>query len=250
MHSHWVNPQSGLKWDEHNSSLPKSFFLDGAYKSYSSPGAQLMKYIFISIPKTGSTTISNLHIHRHVDHEGVEWGLPVEGRDHQGYDIYKGLATHENYDCSINDINERFVFSFVRNPWDRVASIFRNRYKLHRCGDNFEKFVEKYQNASDFHYGCLHYKNQLDWLRDPDTGKIMADFIGRFENFDHDVTHVMKRISVDNKLWYDELPNMNGDGPVFDLKDNKSYRDLYTSWSKDVIYEKCKEDIEYFNYEF
>lgn len=239
MHSHWIDEglwQLKVKQDI-------SWFPAAAMRSYNTVGSKFGNFIFISIPKTGTTTISNLPISSNH--------LKVGGRDHQGYDMYKRLKTSAAYPAvTQGTFDNRFVFSFVRNPWDRVVSLFRNRKRLHKCGNNFEKFVEEYQKASDYAFAPRDYRYQLDWLKDPDTGKIMADFIGRFENFESDLEHVMRKISADNKLWYDELPNINGDGPVFDLKDSKSYRKLYTPRLMNIIADKCSKDIEYFNYDF
>ena len=208
-------------------------------------------YIFISIPKTGSTTISELPIREPYLCPRTDRSLPrvVGGRDHQGYDVYKSIA-------SAAELKKRFIFAFVRNPWDRVASLFHHRKNIHGCFDDFEKFVKKYQNASDFQTAPKDYKNQLDWLKDPHTNTIAVDFIGRFENYEEDVNKVMKQISENNELWYKTLPNKNGDGPNRKIGVNAKnidklfYRSLYTPRSRDIIYEKCKGDIEYFKYEF
>jgi len=226
-----------------------------AARHYNAPGPSLRNYIFISIPKTGTTTLSELYL-------GFERGsmpVTVHGRDHQGYNVYQALANSSEYSLiTPEQLANRFIFSFVRNPWDRVASLFYHRAHMHQCDHHFEKFVEKYQNASDFQVSPGDYKNQIDWLKDPDTGEIAVDFIGRFENYKEDVNYVINKIT-DGKMCYDNLPKSCGDTPANNRnpktllpihKSRPHYREFYSSSSRDIIYEKCKEDIEYFDYEF
>ena len=184
--------------------------------------------------------------------------LRIMSRCHQGYDYYQAIPK-----CMITGepvLKSRFVFGFVRNPWSRLVTLYRNRKEFHKCS-NFKDFVDLYQKASDFQVAPGHYKNQIDWFKCRDTGAIAADFIGKYENLDHDFEFALSQVGLRIK---DPIPHLCGDNPKRQHSKVKAkageggsiplpavdYRNFYNSSTKDIVYRKCKEDIEYFGYEF
>src|SRR5262245_1566241 len=79
-----------------------------------------------------------------------------------------------------------FKFGFVRNPWDRVVSLYERTEALQLRNEmSFEQFVDWIQYSSAT---CVHsspHRYQLDWFVDA-NGNLLADFIGRFERLDED----------------------------------------------------------------
>jgi hypothetical protein len=74
-----------------------------------------------------------------------------------------------------------FKFGFVRNPWDRIVSLYE-RKEVGQLRDKmtFEQFVDWIQYSSAT---CIHsapHRYQLDWFVDH-NGNVLADFIGKFE---------------------------------------------------------------------
>ena len=155
--------------------------------------------------------------------------------------IEKGIMSEEYF-------QNAFKFCFVRNPWDRLASLYCyfkriKRKNVEDCPDfiNFCRKLEREKIPPVGFYnveGFSQCNPQLDWITDKD-GKIVVDFIGRFENLEEDFKKVCEIIGIK-----EELPHSN-------KTDHKNYMEYYhyeeTKKIVDKLYEK---DIKVFNYEF
>ena len=103
---------------------------------------------------------------------------------------------------------------------------------------NFEQFVDwiHYSSAT-----CVHsspHRYQLDWFVDA-NGKLLADFIGKFERLDEDWAFVAQKLGVEEKL-----PHRRENPRA------RHYTEYYTPRTRDIIAGKFKVDIERFGYEF
>lgn len=171
-----------------------------------------MDYIFCHIPKTGGISINN--------------ALGLNSIGHRVFDKKK------NY--------KFFVFSFVRNPYDRFLSCF---YFLKKGGCNTfdlkdKKFFLRNYDLGEFIEKNLlfsskyqkHFRPQSFWLPNG------ADFIGRFENLQADFDKLMDFLKIEKK----QLPLMN-----------TTKKDAYnlSKKEKNIIYKVYKKDFIKFNYE-
>ncbi len=133
-----------------------------------------------------------------------------------------------------------FKFGFVRNPWDRVVSLYnRNEGIKMREQMSFEEFAEWIQLSSDT---CVHptpHKSQLDWFKDH-SGRVVADYIGKFETIEKDWEFICNRLHISQPL-----PHENRND-----KNQRHYTEYYTNKTQRLIAEKFKEDIDYFGYSF
>lgn len=132
-----------------------------------------------------------------------------------------------------------YRFSFVRNPWARAFSWYKNvmRDEIHQknMGLNgpiqFKDFLQKFAGQ-----GML--RPQTYWLKSFD-GEIHLDFIGKFENLDEDFKKVCKVLNLYNV----KLPHR--------IKSSSSdYRKQYDKESRELVSTVYKEEIELFNYVF
>ena len=107
-------------------------------------------------------------------------------------------------------------------------------------------YIEKYNSFQDFVKGLtnkkiignyIHFVPQYKFVCDKD-GKILSDFIGRFENLDNDFQEICERLGV-NK----ELPLMNKG------KRKSDWEHYYSPQTKEMVYEYYKKDFEIFGYE-
>jgi len=136
---------------------------------------------------------------------------------------------------------EFFKFGFVRNPWDRVVSLYkRNEGVQMRDKMTFDEFVDwiKYSSST-----CVHpvpHVNQLDWLVDS-HGDVLVDFIGKFENLKEDWKVVASKLGLP-----EELPHKQQNP----FKEKKHYTEYYSESTKEIIADKFRVDIEFFDYEF
>jgi hypothetical protein len=159
-----------------------------------------------------------------------------------------------------------YMFSFVRNPWDRAVStylafVFRSgKYGLHSYGDTdvlrdeFERWV-KLTFVDDLYPYEVSWKRkappipewlirrmmvpQYDWLYEDD--RLLVDEIYRFEDIDSEVVRLCRRLRIEPR----PLGVARTDSP-----DRSPYRDYYTDYSREVIDKAFKKDIVTWGYEF
>ncbi len=143
-----------------------------------------------------------------------------------------------------NLYKEYFKFAFVRNPWDRLVSCWHNKVveenyfnfpdetllKMQTFG-NFVDFVES-QNIEK----CDNHIRLQQKLIDLNN----VDFIGRFENFNNDLSKVIKTIGITSIA----INHKNFSAQRFD------YRDYYDAALKGRIAKIYHKDIRIFNYDF
>ena len=132
-----------------------------------------------------------------------------------------------------------FKFGFVRNPWDRVVSLYERTEGLQMKDKmTFDQFVDWIQYSSST---CIHsspHRYQLDWFVDG-SGTLLADFIGRFEKLESDWATVAQKLGLTERL-----PHRRANPR------SRHYTDYYTPRTREVIANKFKVDIDYFGYEF
>lgn len=130
----------------------------------------------------------------------------------------KKLLERHSYACDGLDKigpeiwNQYFTFGFVRNPWDRLVSWYvmiqetppEGKNKLwdyvHSNSTNFEEFIINctdsiIEDRFDYRYEKSFIKPQLEYFTDKD-GKIITNFIGRFENLQSDFNSVLKSVGL------------------------------------------------------
>lgn len=139
-----------------------------------------------------------------------------------------------------------FKFVFVRNPWDLQVSSFhhirRERPHLMSHVESFEDFIRwKLDPARPYQY---HVDTSIDLQSDYVIdlhGKVLVDFIGRYESLHDDFEEACKRIGIKAP----ELPHKR------QAKDRgKDYRSYYTDELADMVAERFAPDIKLFGYTF
>jgi hypothetical protein len=144
-----------------------------------------------------------------------------------------------------------FKFSFVRNPLDWLVSIFfffsQNEneiyYEFFKTLRGFDGFIEFLAAQSKTNFAGLSFfeysfkSPQRDFLYD-EEGNLLVDYVGKFENMEHDFAEVCKIIGIPPV----ELPHIN-------KSDHKHYLEYYTPETKRLVYSILKEDIQTFNYD-
>ena len=185
-----------------------------------------LKIIFIHVHRTAGTSFSNILRQNLTDNFVV-------------------LSQHNNImtleTSFLEKHNDYYIFGFTRNPWERILSWYslikmNDKKSLPVERERFEKFIES-DSASDFTTHFFHY-NSLDYFTNKE-GKLMANQIFRYENLDNEVRALFNQFN----LPLTEIPVMN-------KTSTKNYKEYYTDKSLGLIAEKCKKDIEYFNYKF
>jgi hypothetical protein len=125
-----------------------------------------------------------------------------------------------------------YKFTFVRNPWSRVFSWYKNvmRFEPHRkrlgvpddC--SFGDFL-----SLDFDQDAL--RSQIYWISDG-KGQNRMDFIGRFENLAEDFAHVCSVLHIEDST----LPKLvAGDG--------SHYTDYYDDKAREIVRRRYQDEI-------
>jgi hypothetical protein len=206
------------------------------------------KCIFVQVPKTGSTSIRVLlgkpirpHLNLWEIKTLMESYWPVRGgRTNRILEcFYLMLPRERRLEIGRQQFESYFKFGFVRNPWDRVVSLYERREALElRAQMTFDQFADWIQYSSST---CIHsspHRYQLDWFVDS-NGKVLADFIGKFERLQEDWAFVAKKLGLS-----ETLPHARAN-----LRP-RHYSEYYTPRTRRLIEEKFKVDIETFGYQF
>ena len=140
-----------------------------------------------------------------------------------------------------------FKFTFVRNPWDRMTSLFEYLAASSRRDVNkveFELFVADVENILN-RGQCkdIHLKPQYDWVHD-DEGNLQVDFVGRFEQLHEDWEHVCNKLKLNPD--HSRLDHLKAS-----TRRHSGWRDYYTSQELiDAVGELYERDITTWNYTF
>ena len=187
------------------------------------------KTIFVHVPKNGGVSIK--------DSLQTTW---EGGEHHRDIRQIREICIESYGSESGNELfSTYFKFGFVRNPWDRVVSLYFRNEGIHmKHSMTFEQFVDWIEYSTDTCKFPTRKRNQLDWFLGED-GKVLVDFIGRFENFQEDFAYICNRILF-------PCPHLRHSNKG----DHRPYWEYYTDETKEIIGKKFKTDIEYFGYEF
>ena len=207
------------------------------------------KCIFVEVPKTGSTSIRAILGKAHIPHLNlVEIKTLMEnswtqfgGRTNRMRGAaYQLLPRERKIDIGRRQFENYFKFGFVRNPWDRVVSLYERTEPMQMKDKmSFEQFVDWIQFSSAT---CIHsspHRYQLDWFLDG-SGHMLADFIGRFERLNEDWAVVADKLGITEKM----LPHARENPRA------RHYTEYYNPRTRDLIAQKFRVDIEHFGYQF
>jgi chondroitin 4-sulfotransferase 11 len=204
----------------------------------------LHQYIFISVPKTGTTSIRD-YLNKFSDFK-EEIHEPMSPFYEHGR--LSGLKKEVKLD-------DFFSFCFVRNPWDKYLSLYFYFKKMIDFWDNdqtkkrdwlpvyfsYKKILSycstfssfcKFNDFDDFQIPRIMTQPQSSWAKE-------VDFIGRFENLQSDFDLICQRIGLPKN----QLNKIN-------KTIHKNYAHYYDDKTRKIIEKKYAEDIDFLNYSF
>jgi hypothetical protein len=182
------------------------------------------RFVFISVPKTGSTSIRRR----------LNSFPPDPPPEIYHMSIKNALAKYPR-------AKDYFKFAFVRNPYDRIFSAYINlKYDGHAWAvdlkkkTTFRQFVIDFQNSEYSNY--IHLQSQSSCVKI--DNEIAIDFVGRFENLQEDFKKVENILNLEHKeLIKIRQSSKNVEPKIFDQE------------MRDIIYDIYSEDFESFGYE-
>lgn len=206
-------------------------------------------YIFVHIPKTGGTSLA-LALEARAMKDDIMLGDTPKARKRRRrlVDVetrgrlwkHSTLADAEGLITS-QDMDQCFVFTMVRNPWDRMVSYYhwlrmqsfdhpavRLAKEVSFAGFLSDPLTQAAQRAAP----AAHY------VRDAE-GRDRSDLMIRLEHFEQDARPLMEHLGFEL-----QLPHANpSDG-------RGHYRSHYDATTRDIVAEICAEDIGRFGYAF
>lgn len=186
------------------------------------------KFIFIDITKTAGTSIRKAF--------AGKTGIP---RHHSIRNLAEGFSFTST--LSEDQIKNYFKFTIVRNPYDRIVSLFlwlrRQKSQIITKKIKFKEFVKNVSNGKYTEHNGIRYIPMIDWIIN-DSGDVCVDFIGRFENLDKDFPIICEKIGVD-------IPDLEH---CFRSRKRSEYWKYYDNETKSIVEELYKKDFDFFNY--
>lgn len=148
--------------------------------------------IFVHIPKAAGVSVTESLFSSH-------------GASHVPLYLYLALYGSRRFD-------RMFKFTFVRHPLDRLISAFqflKAGGMTHTDRDWAAEHLAPYETVEAFICEGLmqphirtwvHFFPQVYYLRDPRTGRVGIDYLGRFETLNKDFDHIARRLGVSAQL--------------------------------------------------
>jgi hypothetical protein len=172
------------------------------------------KFVYIKIGKVASSTLHHYRIEKDVP------DLISKRNDEDRF--YQWLKEYDRL--------QYFVFTFIRNPWDRIVSVWNYHYEH---VPEFKKFIRSDFSSYSKQSVFSHTRQQIN------SFFIEPDFIGRYENLAEDWKQIAVRFGLTR-----ELPHMNKG------KEKLHYSKYYDRDDIEIVRNLYWADIERFGYEF
>jgi len=178
-----------------------------------SSGSDVLKFIYVRVPRTASTSF--------VHYLETTFQCINVGEQHS--------SAIELQELWADKWNKYHTFGFIRNPWEWLVSMYNANLSSGAWGKEPlpgapAGHMRKAEHPFD-EWVKLRETTPIDWLSDRD-GKLLVDEVRLFEDF---VLHSKIKIS-----------NLN----------HPHYREWYDPELVDYVAQKCKREIEIGNYSF
>lgn len=223
-------------------------------KTYMQANIFIPKYnlIFISIPKVACSSVKSV---LYELQSGTKPMMNIHDAPFT-YIPFKQLVFYPN--C--------FIFAFVRNPWDRIVSLYANKIKSDPDYNDRDENDEQFSNGAAKWFACYggifrggmtfaefvqaiavipdeesnnHFRSQYLFITDKHNATIV-DFLGKFEHLTDDFNTLKNLAGLPTDT---SLPHKM-------KSEHSDYRLYYTEELKGLVAQRYKRDIEQFDYSF
>jgi len=169
---------------------------------------------------------------------------------------YRYYYSHQHVDKKIFD--EYFIFTFVRNPYERIYSAYcylkrlvsgtgmtRNSKENPDYFKDFKTFINNMDNVNNISYYHAFIPQYEQFINDNNELKI--SYIGKQETLDDDFINILNLIGFDDIKHIDEIINDNKLNKT-NISENK-FLEEYNEEILLFVNERFKKDFETFGYE-
>ncbi len=215
------------------------------------------KFVFIHIYKTAGTSVRTLFapharlrdrlaFHYLISKKIIAVIVRVMRWHNGNYKLFTGVHMHApaieiKEFMGAKRYNQYFKFAFVRNPFDRMVSLYT--YMKQKKAHIGHKTVRE-MSFTEFVKWELAKKPSCQWkfITDPETGEILVNYIGYFESLNEDIDFIKNKLNIRDKSG---LMHLNPS-----KKKNKDYRSYYTEETKKLVADYFKKDLDELGYDF
>lgn len=196
------------------------------------------RFIYIHIPKTGGNSIQAALAPYSDDRLVFRKSMGnVVGEDGlQGLDVFnneigfnhprhKHASIQDYYEKLGDEINSYFIFTSIRNPWDRVVS--------QTAFLSSDPLPQRKLSTEELNFP----RPMVDYIAR--NGVVVVENFIRFESLQSDFDSICKKLGIDPP----RLPHKN-------KSSRNNYRDYFSPASLDFVQAKFRADIDLFGYAF
>jgi hypothetical protein len=212
------------------------------YKLYGKLMVEKYGFWFVDIPRTSS---SSIRYELGNNFSRVYGKKDIVEKKYSGAQIFRNHRTAQEMKAFLGNTtwDNIFTFTMVRNPWDRILSMYNFRRKRGNIPMelSFREYVlefSKYQSSALFKYRA-HYYGVSDYIME--DGKVIVDFIARFEKRNEDLAFIAQRLGLK------ELGKISVQKATLP---GSHYSQFYDEETKEIIKQVYEREIEIFGYEF
>ncbi len=200
----------------------------------------------MSVILTGEKNVAFVHIPKTAGTSITKWLT-----EHKGNSNLEYFENHPSYNDLMKDRNDLFTFTVVRNPYERVVSLYHFIRNV---------IIPKFPNTPFLTMNNIESENTFpsfnDWVLDLDNMKYPEhmwytiftsqsvwnnpniNLTIRYENLDESFVEVQKYLNIPYPL------------PKFFVSGHTHYRDYYTDETRKLIGLRCERDLDELKYTF
>lgn len=193
------------------------------------------RVIYLHIPRTAGSVIENIFEEKQIQ----RYTYFSNGKQKKFAINQQHALSCEAKQLYKKEWNSYLKFTFVRNPWDRMVSLFFHLKKVKLLEENikFNNFINIFIDKTNKSLNERHKNMGLpstEWITNS------LDFIGEFENFVKDFAKLQEIIKLKKDI---KIPHLN-------KTIHKPYTEYYSNRTKEIIETLFSKDIELFKYKF
>lgn len=132
-----------------------------------------------------------------------------------------------------------YKFTIVRNPWDEIVSRFWHDIQKGRI-ENID--LNRFSEVRERFEGFLPNQYNINLQYYISESKLLADHYMRFENLSEEYRLICDKINIPYKTMIRMKSHYR--------KDKRPYPEYYSESGKEMVYDRFRETIDIFGYEF
>ena len=221
------------------------------------------KFIYIKTKKTGSTTTENFftrfcidnennykdsHSHDYLETKNGIVGQRILGKGN------KLTVNTELKDLNLKKYKDYYIFTTVRNPFDRMVSLY-NFFKnldIKRIASPtyfiLQKIIKSNKNLNDIQLFRIFIKKSINKIYDNWNAYTLnntpsCNYYIKQENLENGIEKVCKKLNIDYNKY--KLVSFKRQ-----YRKTKTYREFYDEETFNLVKNKFIKEIKFFNYKF